>query len=575
MVLLPLLFYAQVALALVNWPQLSPRLTTVTRSQRDIAEEIPIDQLSTFGLSLNTLVFDKKGYTTDALDELPAMLAVGVQTFMLDLYWNEVTSKWQLCPAPFPGNATMDIAPKDLFWNGHNYTCGVLLTLGLINAWINTYIAGTNSNMDANYLQLLLNLKSIKFPQNSSQIYVPRSAEFASLGNSTLSDSVASLGSYIFTPRDLASFRNSAVPRTGSGAYYNRSDTRMPPLSIFLLNDFRRVLINVVSSDLDESSSSSYNISTQDRDTLFFDSTLPTVIDTADDNLYSSCLDMINGSDLTSSYSNVSLNTHFRFLMDGDDDLFTNETYMNYIRCGHSVILNSSEYVFEKQDYNSSQNHSVGAIWDYLLPSSYWSWAIGQPISGVNNTVLTNFTDDQPDTSDRELRAHCVALNPEGFVLSNCYDPFHYACQNESDPTDWNIPRDLKRRYFDAYKPGNCPDGYRFTLPRLSIELLALKARVVDDELPFPVWIDLNDITVSNCFVSGGPYAQCPYQQTVTRSQLVLMIAPSFVVAVVIIILIFMEKILRVTPIHTNRRRHWKHIINEYNEKHEYEGVPS
>ena len=65
---------------------------------------------------------------------------------------------------------------------------------------------------------------------------------------------------------------------------------------------------------------------------------------------------------------------------------------------------------------------------------------------------------------------------------------------------------------------------------------------VKQENVNYPIWIDLNDITVENCFVSGGPYAQCPYQETVTTDKFVRMIAPSFVVAMVVLVLIFIEK---------------------------------
>ena len=60
--------------------------------------------------------------------------------------------------------------------------------------------------------------------------------------------------------------------------------------------------------------------------------------------------------------------------------------------------------------------------------------------------------------------------------------------------------------------------------------MLALMSYIERENISYPVWIDMNDITVPDCFVTGGPYATCPYQMTVTRLKLAGLIAPSFIV---------------------------------------------
>lgn len=53
------------------------------------------------------------------------------------------------------------------------------------------------------------------------------------------------------------------------------------------------------------------------------------------------------------------------------------------------------------------------------------------------------------------------------------------------------------------------------------------------------------------------------------------MIAPSFAVGVVVLVLILIENIFRTNPIQTNRKRYWKKAIQEYYNKNDFEGVPS
>ena len=148
-------------------------------------------------------------------------------------------------------------------------------------------------------------------------------------------------------------------------------------------------------------------------------------------------------------------------------------------------------------------------------------------------------------------------MTEEGWEVSNCYEKYLFACQNKLSRNEWKLNNSTKRNYFDI-DDDDCPEGYFFSLPRLNIEMLSLMTTVKQENVNYPIWIDLNDITVENCFVSGGPYAQCPYQETVTTDKFVRMIAPSFVVAMVVLVLIFIEKVFRKTPIQTNRKRYWK-----------------
>ena len=559
-----------------SWVRDSSLIDMSARSQRDVSQPIPIDQLSSVGLSLNTMLFNKDGYTLSALDDIKSYLMLGAQTLVVELYWNEFTQKWQLCPAPFPRNSTsnLDVA-ETLEWKGNTYKCQALLTTTLLMQTISSFLSGTNSNLDVNIVELLFKLKTILAETTTNrtstlqEIYNSTNPSFNSLGNSTLSDTISSFGNLVFTPKDLDDYRVRQTQNANYNTFYNQSSNTLPSLGTFLLVDFKRILVNVISNDVVKSPLS-YNFTNVDRDQIFFSNSnlRTTILSTSNTTAYNECVESLNNhKENISALNETSLTTNFRYIIDHENNPFTNSTYRNYVRCGISPIFNSSHYIVDNDgsDTNTTENSE---IIENFVPLSFWSWAPGQPNNGDNSAEFnTNVTEKSESSAFK-----CVALFADGWHVVDCYSRYHYACQKNGSPHEW-IVKDDKRSYFDSFSDFDCPEGYDFTLPRLSLESLSLKDAIEESNISYPVWIDLNDISVTNCFVSGD--AQCPYQRTVTRSKLVRLIAPSFLVALFIVVAIFVDKICTKHPIHTNRKRYWKRIINEYNEKNEYEGVPS
>ena len=593
--MIPLLFLSCVYVPLAgaaNAPDMiqhSSQFTVAERTQRDVSKPVPIDQLVTPGISLNSLVYNTNGYVKLTLDVVVSHLSSGVQTFMLDLYWNEFTHIWQLCPAPFPSNVTNSLDDVvDLYWNGQQYRCEVGLTVDQLMNSIASFISSTHTNLEVNLLELLINLKTILATTSNktsvtTSTYTSSNPAFNALGNSTLANTFASLGSYVFSPSDLATYRTSQMQNQEYSSFYNQSTNSLPLLDTVLFSYFKRIFINIVTVDL-HSSANSYSFSSADNSTVFFLSMdlASTIVSNSNSEVLSNC-DEINTSPVfnITTFDKLSLATHFRYVIDEDGYPFTNDTYSQYLRCGYSPILNATQY--QIPNLNNVLTSNILAIADTFMPISFWSWAKGEPRapSSYNlNSTNSNYTlaesDSNYDSSadGSQVAYQCVAVNENGWTVQNCYRALHYACQNDESPNDWIIPKE-KKQYFEAYKDLTCPEGYRFSLPSLSVEMMSLQNSIRIQEAIYPVWIDLNDITVSNCFVSGGPYAECPYQRTVSEAGLAGLIAPSFVVAVVVLFLVFLEKIFRVNPIQTNRRRYWKRVIVEYNKKHDYEGVPS
>lgn len=580
-----------------NWPSLNFTLQLATRSQRDISQLLPISQMTSIGLSLDA-IFRDNGYSVDSLSTLYNLLNVGNEAIMIDLYWNEFTFQWQLCPAPFPSNATYNMNNVvDLLWENQAYQCQPSLSTGNIMDIINSYIRDTNINTEANLLRILLNLKSIHYEKSNrtidlENIYKPSSTNSMLIGNTTLNDAVSSLqSSFIFTPVVLEEYQSSVnvdgkSSRSDSinsteaiGYFYNQSDILMPSLNTVLLSEYKRISVHVVSNEL-VNSSRVYQFTSDDTNLIFFNDVVPTVVESTDsDSTTQYCNELstsynANGVDVQ-KFNNISLTTKLRYIVDSDDTPFTVDTLSDFIRCGYSAIFNGSYEV-----YKNSSLEDILDIVDEFVPYRFWSWSPGQP-SNLNNTdddldtdYSSNINTTNQNSNGNNVAYKCVVLTQSGWKVANCYDRHVLACQNKTSRNDWVLDNTNKRSYFDIDKD-DCPDGYIFSIPRLSTEMLSLQARVKRENVKYPIWIDLNDITVPNCFVSGGPYAECPYQRTITTNKFVRMIAPSFAVAMVVLVLILIEKIFRTNPIQTNRKRYWKKAIQEYYNKNDLEGVPS
>ncbi|KAI5960989.1 MTC6 [Candida pseudojiufengensis] len=551
-------------------------LEVALRTQRDVSKPIPIDQLSVTGLSLSS-IFQEKGYTTDSLSDLVTALNKGSQVIMIDLYWNEFTSIWQLCPAPFPQNASSssDTTPS-LSWNNQTYKCDLNLATDNVMSMISSYIMSTNTDYQANFIHVLLNLKSIHYEKSNQTIsledaYKPN-AQSTSVGNSTLTETFSKLSQYIFDPSVLNDYRSQVNSENlNEVSFYNRSSIVMPTLRTVLLNQYRRLLVNVISNDVVESRRA-YTVNDLDKQLIFFNDTLPTTVLTPKnaDNYCDQVLKPTNGLDL---FNNLSLTTNFRYILDSDSDRFSLKKIRKYVRCGLSPVFNATSYNVQNQTFTNSSNSNssdVEEVYQSYAPYFFWSWGPGEPMTVDNST--TNNTDN--DGQRENVAYKCVMLRNDGWHVGDCYERYEIACQNKSSPNDWLIPSGVKKTYFDI-RAEDCPDGYNFSLPRSNIEMLSLLTSIGQQNSTFPIWIDLNDITISTCFVSGGPYAQCPYQRTVTSQKFARMIAPASVICIIVLILILMEKIFRTNHIQANRKRYWKKKLTEYYSKNDYEGVPS
>lgn len=601
------IFLLPVCLAEANWPRLSTRSSQAYRAERDIALDIPIDQQTPFGISANRLIFDVEGYTADSLATLLNVLYVGINAIMLDMYWNEYTHRWQLCPAPIPEDATANLSETvKVSWQDKTYRCQPSFADSDVYATLRDYIKSSNINSEANVVQLILNLRLIRNDtvvvrtnttgnrtvatrpaptslQTGMVVYQPKYME---VGNTSLSGPISTLNSYLYSPRDL----NTSVQINVTLNY----DSEFPTMQDFMFNMYKRTLISAINTDF-RNTLRTYNLSLADRDSIFFYEDSGFTLNDTSEFVLELCRKRLTDVFDSNYYSQRVHTTKFRTLIDSNEAPLSRDDAHNALQCGYMPVLNASWYPVDNKS-NISDDYT-GRILNRYIPYSYWSWGSNEPnASFVNKTRIALDQDDlrtrdedddddndvdnpfgdDPDwqeTAESQVAEKCVAMKQGGWAVENCYNKYRLACKNTRNPFEWQLSEEIAL-YFSTNQQV-CPKNFKFGIPHLSTEQLALRNFLNASQVIYPVWIDLNDITILGCFVDGGPYAECPYKRAVTTSNLIRLIAPSAVVAVVILLLIFYERFFLLTPIHSNRRRHWKRVINQYYKKNDYEGVPS
>lgn len=537
-----------------EWPNLSRNRAIGIRTQRDVSENSTLEYTIAPGLDLNTVVFDSYGYNSDSLDKFRTLMNVGVQSFVIHLYYDEINQNWLMCP-------------KDKIleqMNSKNYTeCDVsTFNLTSIVSTLNAFLTDTNNDLDINLMFLLLELNSINF--NTNQTIPPN-----------LTDSgIQSLGSIFNSIEKVVS-------------PLNVDNNALPTLRTLLFKLSQRVFPVVIDNNL--SPNTSYNLS-DDKYTFF------TSLDSnTDASVTFNVLDMeikkeddVECQTFQISFDNSSL--HFAY--DTDDDPFTLQSYWESIKCGYSPIINHS--------FNNLSEITQ------FLEVSLWSWAPYQPTqTGINELSISdifnnltnrgipyyvsylesirNYTtvfmeDSANNSSDNdngdgddgdEYSNRCAVLSKIGWIATSCDEKFYAVCVNSKNSSDFVITND-KKSYSKSIIECKSIDGdYELTVPANTLQQYYMISLIPSGE--DVLWINLNSLSSENCWVVGID-STCPYQAVVSHHIFVQMITPSSVMGFLLFIL-FLVMQFQQLPVHRNRK-YWRKLLNE-KLKNDYDGVPS
>lgn len=498
--------------------------TVAIRSQRDISANITIDQLSSRGFSLSTVLFDQYGYTTPGIQALYDVLTYGAETVVVDLYWNEGLNKFQLCPVAFD-NSVDDFLNSTVRYfedNGKTYKCEVGLSLNTLFEAIAAYLTASDTNLNGNLITLLFNI----FQIGEALTYTP---SLVGTRNDTLSSVLSAyFGNKLYTPTLLQVDRDNGV--TGSSEGY-------PMLGYFLFQEKKRILGANWRTEL--ASNSTYNI---DADSV-------TVFSPSYFNSFTS-LDMTSLSNFTSREL-----IPWRYSFDSEANPFTNTSMTIVVNQGYSPLLNHS--VTDLTEMNA------------LFNASLWSWASSEPL---NEGAAREQSSNNGDILLKEAFRCAVLDENSRWSVANCYDTHYSACRSEDGDFDWTIT-DTQNTYFHSGDACSLLEGnYTFDVPKTALEQTFLSQLMTSKNTNGSIWIDMNSIAIADCWVTGGPYAGCPYQKADSLRNFAQMMTTAAVIILVFIMIIFVLRFRKV-PVLKNRK-HWRHIEKEKTEG-ESEGVPS
>lgn len=306
------------------------------------------------------------------------------------------------------------------------------------------------------------------------------------------------------------------------------------------------------------------------------------------------------------------------FIADSDDAPFTQSSIASYITCGYLPVVSSPL---------AAQNLSNLVT---LANSAIWSWAPDQP--APLDTPVWEPTLQSVDNNHDTRLYRCAVLDEAGWRVSNCYNKFPTLCRlvlptqyaTLTDSNDNNDDDDgaevmdqtllytwvfgANSSYFDA--PASCPPSHtvtttlangttitaeypvEFGVPSsalqdtsVRIQLAAANGIVSSDSgntdsgssngngtIPYPIWIDLNSLQISDCWVVGGPDAKCPYNPSRWNRNKVALLSIAVTITFFLLVLIaFLQT--GMIPVRHNEKG-FRKLINKFTES-QYEGVPA
>ncbi|CCF58364.1 hypothetical protein KAFR_0E02110 [Kazachstania africana CBS 2517] len=493
-----------------EWPGLTAQELNGIRSQRDLMNNVTIDQLPLVGVNLQQVLFNSRSEAignqtntvsslngTYLLDSFTSLLESGVQGFVLDIELQN--GIWVIVDTP--------------------------LSFETFLTTLHSHILETDNTLFASLLVMFLRISSISNETNSSSIHSTTPTQNLA---DILTQQVGS--SYIYTQDDLLSHNSLGV----SGL--NSTTPEWPTLKEFLYGSHKRLFIAELSTNY--LSTSSY---------VFPNSLLHYDID----NATLSCPQNMG------EFKNVQ-NISWKFL----ESSFTDTDISEYISCGLSPIISNSFDVTNLTEILSLLDNSV-----------VWSWANGEP----------RYVNSESDMGKDPTQAYnCASLTFNSYNSSmdwkviNCYNSKGGLCQKNDDEYTWLVSNGDKDSYIDFYKKAdiNCPEGYHFSLPVTPLQKRSLNLHLSNssDNDDLEVWININSLAVSNCWVTGGASTQCPYQTNISKRSFVGMMAPLAACAFVLLVIVVYLSLVSV-PIHDNRKN-WRRVINKVS-KSEFEGVPT
>ncbi|KAK5782028.1 Mtc6p PWA37_002368 [Arxiozyma heterogenica] len=494
------------------WPSISVQRQNAIRSQRDIMRNITIDQIPYVGVDLRKVLFNQE--SIDRINEVNEQYSSKLfKVNETEALLNNLSSLFNT------GLQTMvlDLEIRNNTWMivETNITFQQYLTI------LQQFLIESHYDLSANIQVLLLNI------QNNTNVTI--NSNSSNTTNMThLFDTY--LGSnYIFTPKDFLSHQ-----------YANFSITkipRWPTAQEFLFTNNNRLIIAEITSQLNLTENPYiFPGETLHYETMY--STLP--------------------CPRTNSEINQMQKISWRFL----NSQFTPTNITKCIDCGLSPIISNP--------YDIS---NITTIVKLIIPSIVWTWANNEP--RLSNSKLLMGKDSIKIYNCAKIK-YLSSNSTLTWYVGDCYNKLSGLCKKDNTNDDWLVTSsEMSFFHFDDNINSPCPDGYNFSLPITPLESLSLSFYLNNSDFSFydekEFWINLNSISVSNCWVIGEN-TMCPYRSEISTRNFLEMILPISIVSFLLLVAVFYLSLLTI-PIHDNRKN-WRTIVSQVS-KSEFEGVPS
>ncbi|PYI24677.1 lectin C-type domain protein [Aspergillus violaceofuscus CBS 115571] len=594
--------------------------SAVFLSERDVAGQIPLNFVTTSSVSLRAACFGNNIYDEDAAGRcISNLLTVGYRRLIVDLYWSPDERKWQLCPVSIPQDATVvsvsgtatetatatatnaaqatvtatASSSGSLLYELGSYRCTTKVDLdGLIDV-LRGLFQRTSTELTAYIRFVTFNLHAAASASNPDEAAAALAGDQLPTGSDTLTSIFDhQLSSYVYTPSELASERANL-----NESWYEVDDSYKPITEYFTVDSDakgiqstpdgwpcgkfvqlareKRLLVEYGTVD---PQLQGYELSAAHSlifPAHYLSSTISIAVDAAGQ-LDSTCYYVPGATSVAEANSSWAISDYIPVLGGTSRNATIQEmsaVSVNLTACGLTPSLNDTLF-------NTTAANTI-APYEQLSMASSWAWSISQPADTSSSTTDSDASSDSSSTSSTNNN-HCAVMDltlAGHWRAVNCSLTRHAACRVGTAPFTWRLSA-TAHAFADAYDHA-CPPNTSLSIPRTGVEnsflyhYLLTQSDVLDPAATsspsstHEVWLDLNSLDVTSCWVTGGPDAACPYAadpgELERRTVLVAAIA-----GIVICIIAALTLFVKCNANRRNSRRN-KRVIKGW----EYEGVPS
>ncbi|RAH40210.1 Lectin C-type domain protein [Aspergillus brunneoviolaceus CBS 621.78] len=585
--------------------------SAVFLSERDVAGQIPLNFVTTSSVSLRAACFRNNIYDKDAAGRcISNLLTVGYRRLIVDLYWSPDERKWLLCPVSIPQDATVvsvsgtatetatatatnaaqatvtatASSSGSLLYELGSYRCTTKVDLdGLIDV-LRGLFQRTSTELTAYIRFVTFNLHAAASAAHPDEAASELTGGQLPTGSDTLNSIFDhQLSSYVYTPSELASERANL-----NESWYEVDDSYKPIAEYFTVDSDakgiqstpdgwpcgkfvqlareKRLLVEYGTVD---PQLQGYDLSAAHSlifPAHYLSSTISISVDAAGQ-LDSTCYYVPGAAGIADANSSWAISDYIPIPTGQSRNATIQEmsaVSVNLTACGLTPSLNDTLF-------NTTAADTI-TPYEQLSMATSWAWSIHQPAD-----TSTSSSDSDSDTSTNN---HCAVMDltlAGHWRAVNCSLTRHAACRVGTAPFTWRLSA-TAHSFADAYDHA-CPPNTSLSIPRTGVEnsflyhYLLTQFDVLDSAATATtkkeVWLDLNSLDVTSCWVTGGPDAGCPYAadpgELERRTVLVAAIA-----GIVICIIAALTLFVKCNANRRNSRRN-KRVIKGW----EYEGVPS